>query len=112
MSALRSGYVRPGSLPEALGLLAQPGARPMGGGTDLAGQLDRGIGQAVTIIDLQGLSLGGVRLHGDGVVIGATTTLAELLGAQELLGGYTALLEATLQAASRILAAECVLGTA
>ena len=39
-------YARPGNLGEALHLLAQPGARPLGGGTDLAGQLDRGLTSA------------------------------------------------------------------
>jgi CO/xanthine dehydrogenase FAD-binding subunit len=103
VSVLRTGYVRPTSLPEALQLLAQPGARPMGGGTDLAGQLDRGIGQAATVVDLQALDLGGVRADGDGVVIGATATLSDLLAAEGLLGAYTAVLEAAAQAASPLL---------
>ena len=38
-----SGYARPAILDEALALLAEEGAAPMGGGTDLAGQVDRGI---------------------------------------------------------------------
>ncbi len=103
MSVLRSGYVRPTSLGEALQLLAQPGARPMGGGTDLAGLIDRGIGQVATIVDLQALALGGIRGEEGRVVIGATTTLSDLLDAQDMLAPYTALLEATAQAASPLL---------
>ena len=103
MSVLRTGYVRPASLGEALQLLAQPGARPMGGGTDLAGQMDRGIGHAYTVVDLQALDLGGVRAAPDGgVVIGATTTLSEVLAAP-LLEPYTGLLEAASAAASPLL---------
>jgi CO/xanthine dehydrogenase FAD-binding subunit len=103
VSALRTGYVRPASLAEALQLLAQPGARPMGGGTDLAGQMDRGIGQTATVVDLQALDLGGVRAAaGGGVVIGATTTLAELAAAPAL-EAHTGLLEAAAAAASPLL---------
>ena len=38
-----SEYARAWSLDEALALLAEPGAAPLAGGTDLAGQVDRGI---------------------------------------------------------------------
>jgi CO/xanthine dehydrogenase FAD-binding subunit len=71
-------YARPGDLGEALHLLAQPGARPLGGGTDLAGQLDRGLTAAATIVDLQSLGLDAITTSGDGVRIGGTATLADV----------------------------------
>ena len=54
-----SAYARPVSLDEALELLAADGAVPLGGGTDLAGQVDRGIRQPAALVDLQV----GVRVH-------------------------------------------------
>ena len=48
-----SGYARPGSIDEALSLLDGDGAAPLGGGTDLAGQLDRGITSPTLLVDLR-----------------------------------------------------------
>ena len=45
-------YARPSQIDEALALLAEPGARVQGGGTDLAGQVDRGLAEPETIVDL------------------------------------------------------------
>ena len=47
------GYARPAALEEALDLLAEPGAVPHGGGTDLAGPVDRGIRAPALVVDLQ-----------------------------------------------------------
>ena len=71
-------YARPQSPEEALSLLARDGAVAMGGATDLAGQLDRGIRTASLLVDLQAAGLGEIRAEGDGLVVGATVTLAEL----------------------------------
>ncbi|HEX3291801.1 MAG TPA: FAD binding domain-containing protein [Gaiella sp.] len=71
-------YVRPASLEEALELLAGDGAAPLGGGTDLAGQVDRGISAPATLVDLRDAGLATVEPDGDGVRIGAAATLAEL----------------------------------
>jgi CO/xanthine dehydrogenase FAD-binding subunit len=73
-----AGYERPTELGTALELLKRPGARPQGGGTDLVGQLDRGITEVDTVVDLQDLGLQGIEADGDGVRIGATTTLAQV----------------------------------
>ena len=43
-------YARPASLDDALTLVAGDGAAPLGGGTDLAGQADRGI-RTPTVLD-------------------------------------------------------------
>ena len=95
-------YARPGSFAEALELLARPGAAALAGGTDLAGQIDRGIRAPSLLVDLQAAGLGGIRPHGDGVEIGATATLAEV-GASEHLAPYAAVVTAASVAASALL---------
>ncbi len=97
-----STYARPGNLGEALHLLAQPGARPLGGGTDLAGQLDRGLTTAATLVDLQSLGLGGVTATESGVRIGGTTTLADV-AVSNALEPWSVVREAAAAAASPIL---------
>jgi CO/xanthine dehydrogenase FAD-binding subunit len=69
-------YVRPADADAARAALADPGARPMGGGTDLLTQQDRGIRPASAVVDLRGVGLAGIE-SADGVLrIGATTTVA------------------------------------
>jgi CO/xanthine dehydrogenase FAD-binding subunit len=99
---MSSIYARPGNLGEALHLLAQPGARPLGGGTDLAGQLDRGLTSAATIIDLQALGLGAISASATGARIGGTATLADVAASEEL-APWAAVREAASLAASPIL---------
>jgi CO/xanthine dehydrogenase FAD-binding subunit len=97
-----SGYARPGSLDEALALLGSGGAVPMGGGTDLAGQLDRGVREPVTLVDLRETGLGTIAPDGDRLRIGATVTLAEL-AASPRLAPYAAVTAAASAAASPLL---------
>ena len=97
-----TAYARPGSLDEALALLAEDGAAAMGGGTDLAGQLDRGIRAPSVLVDLRGAGLGGIDPDGEGLLIGATVTLAEL-AASALLAPYAAVRFAASLAASPLL---------
>ena len=87
---------------EALELLAHEGAAVLAGGTDLAGQIDRGIRSPTLLVDLQGAGLGGIAADGDGVRIGATTTLSELAGS-DLLAPYAAVATAAGLAASPLL---------
>jgi xanthine dehydrogenase YagS FAD-binding subunit len=96
------GYARPGSLEEALELLGRPGARPLAGGTDLAGQLDRGIVSAELLVDLQDAGLAGIEPRDSGVAIGATTTLADI-AESDLLSRYEAVRQAASGAASPLL---------
>jgi CO/xanthine dehydrogenase FAD-binding subunit len=74
-------YARPSDLDDALGLLADCGARVMAGATDIfpgAGESPlRGDYVDVTNI----AALRGVRLQGDAVRIGATTTWSEIVAA-------------------------------
>ncbi|HWH65479.1 MAG TPA: FAD binding domain-containing protein, partial [Gaiellales bacterium] len=71
-------YARPAQIEEAAAALSQPAARPMGGGTDLLTQQDRGILPAESVVDLRGLGLDAITPEGDGIRIGATVTLADL----------------------------------
>ena len=95
-------YARPSSLDDALALLAADGSVAMGGGTDLAGQLDRGLRATSLIVDLQNVGLGELRSDEDGVAIGATVALAEL-AASPVTVPYTAVVTAARQAASPLL---------
>ena len=97
-----SVYARPATLDDALGLLAQAGSAVLAGGTDLAGQIDRGISSPTLVVDLQDTGLGGIVADGTGIRIGATTTLAEL-GAAETVASYAAVATAALLAASPLL---------
>ena len=95
-------YVRPASLGEARALLAESGAVALAGGTDVAGQLDRGIRAAELLVDLQSLGLGRIEEDGDGLEIGATVTLTEV-ASSTLVAPYGAVATAASLAASLLL---------
>lgn len=97
-----STYARPTSVDEALELLTRDGAAVLAGGTDLAGQIDRGICEPALLVDLQDAGLGGIVVDGEGVRIGATVTLAELAGA-DLIAPYAVVATAAGLAASALL---------
>jgi xanthine dehydrogenase YagS FAD-binding subunit len=97
-----TAYARPASLDEALELLARPGAAPLGGGTDLMGLVDRGISAPDLVVDLQALGLAEIAADGDGVVVGASATLADA-AASPLLEPYAAVVTAAASAASPLL---------
>lgn len=75
-------FERPDDLVEALRLLARPGHRPLAGGTAAVGPVDS---ETVGMVDLSGLGLAFSRMEADGLVLGAMTTLADLLRLPELL---------------------------
>lgn len=97
-----SAYARPASVDEALSLLAEDGAVAMGGGTDLAGQVDRNIRTPRLLVDLQAAGLRQIQADGDGVVVGATATLAETAHSP-LVSPYAAVAAAASLAASPLL---------
>jgi CO/xanthine dehydrogenase FAD-binding subunit len=97
-----SAYARPTSLDEALELLAAEGAVPFGGGTDLAGQVDRGIREPSTLVDLRDAGLAMIESEGDGLRIGSAVTLAEL-AESPLVERYAAVADAASLAASPLL---------
>lgn len=96
------GYARPGSLREAVRLLAAPDARAHAGGTDLLGCLRDGVFTAGTVVSLSGLSeLRGIAERPDGSLrIGALATLAEIASHPRLLERWTALAQGAGAAAS------------
>ena len=97
-----TAYARPDSVDEALELLTRDGAAVLAGGTDLAGQIDRGISAPTLLVDLQDAGLGGIVVDGEGVRIGATATLAELASA-DLVAPYAVVATAAGLAASALL---------
>jgi CO/xanthine dehydrogenase FAD-binding subunit len=97
-----SAYARPASLDEALGLLARPGARALAGGTDLAGQIDRGIADPALLVDLQATGLDSIASADGAVVVGAAVTVAAVADAPEL-APYDAIGASARQAASPLL---------
>lgn len=97
-----TGYARPGSLDEALTLLAQDRAVAMGGATDLAGQMDRNRRSPSLLVDLREAGLAGVRAEAGGVIIGATVTLTDL-AASPLIAPYSAVAAAADAAASPLI---------
>ncbi len=97
-----SAYARPTSVDEALELLIGEGAAVLAGGTDLAGQIDRGITAPSLLVDLQDAGLGGIEPDGDGLRIGAATTLADL-AAGALMTPYAVVAAAAGLAASPLL---------
>lgn len=70
---------RPASLDEAVAALAQPGARPLAGGTDLIVNLRRGIGAPERLVDLTGVpGMSGITAEDENLIIGAGVSLREL----------------------------------
>ncbi len=97
-----SAYARPASVDEALELLARDGAAVLAGGTDLAGQIDRGITEPALLVDLQDVGLEGIVADGAGVRIGATATLTDVALA-DLVAPYVAVASAAGLAGSPLL---------
>ena len=85
MAILRD-YSRPGSLSEALDLLADPQVRrvPLAGGTTLVGELEtRARPDVEGVVDLRELDLRFIDASAASIHIGAMTTLADLRSAAE-----------------------------
>ncbi len=73
--------LRPTSLDEAVAIFAErPGARALGGGTDLVPALRRGFAVPETVVDLTDVAeIKGITSDGDGITIGAGVRLGELI---------------------------------
>ncbi len=97
-----SAYARPASLDEALELLGGADAAPLAGGTDLAGQIDRGIRSPALLVDLRDAGLAAIEERDGGLRLGATVTLASL-AASPVVAPYTAVARAASLAASPLL---------
>jgi aerobic carbon-monoxide dehydrogenase medium subunit len=95
-------YHRPGSLDEALGLLAQHGeeARVVAGGHSLIPMMKLRLARPERLVDLRDLEeLRGIRSEPGAVVIGAMTTQHELIGSELLIARCPIIRETALQIA-------------
>ena len=93
-------YSRPASVAEAAERLASPGARAMGGGTDLLPQLQRGIRPADEVVDVRAAVPAGIEPAGEGLRIGAATRIADLARDPDVAARYAVLAEAAAAVAS------------
>ena len=86
---------RPASLADAAAWLAEAGARPLAGGTDLLPNLRRGLGRPATLVELGGIAgFAAIERFAGGVEIGAGVTLAAIAADDRFSGPAAALAEA------------------
>ncbi|HEY2788600.1 MAG TPA: FAD binding domain-containing protein [Gaiellales bacterium] len=93
-------YSRPSSVAEAAQRLASPGARAMGGGTDLIPQLQRGIRPADEVVDLRAAVPAGIERAGQGLVIGGATRIADVARDADVGARFAVLAQAAAAVAS------------
>lgn len=95
-------YRRALDVPGAVALLAEdPGARPLGGGTNLVDLMKAGVERPTLLLDVQELPLGDVVFTPDGGLrIGATVTNSDLAAHLDVRRHYPALAQAVLSGAS------------
>ncbi|WNI20751.1 xanthine dehydrogenase family protein subunit M [Streptomyces sp. ITFR-16] len=96
------GYERVFDVAGAVALLGtDPGARPLGGGTNLVDLMKAGVERPGLLVDVQELPLGTVESTADGGLrIGATVTNSELAAHPDVRRRYPALAQAVLAGAS------------
>ncbi len=95
-----TAYARPDGLADAIGRLAAGDSMALAGGTDAVPLVRRGTRRPATLLDIRPLVPRGVERDGDGIRIGAGTTLGEIAGDARIAEGYAALHEAADAAAS------------
>lgn len=95
-------YRRALDVPGAVALLSKdPGARPLGGGTNLVDLMKAGVERPTLLLDVQELPLGDVVFTPDGGLrIGATVTNSDLAAHLDVRRHYPALAQAVLSGAS------------
>ncbi|MGW6204572.1 FAD binding domain-containing protein [Streptomyces sp. NPDC055089] len=96
------GYERAQDVSGAVALLAEdPGARPLGGGTNLVDLMKTGVERPTLLVDVQELPLGDIVFTPDGGLrVGATVTNSDLAAHAEVRRHYPALAQAVLAGAS------------
>lgn len=89
-------YHRPSSVREALAALAEPGSRPIGGGTDLLPRIDDGLVQLTRVVDIRDLKgASEIVLRADGSArIGAGVRLADIAAHAPLRAAFPVLIAA------------------
>ena len=92
MSSL--AYLAPVTVQEAVTALTMPGARALGGGTDLLVQMKSGRAKPQTVVDLKRIDGAmGIRETADGFVIGALTPCAALTEHAGLVAAWPGVVE-------------------
>ncbi len=96
-------YSKPASVADAVAALAErPGARLLGGGTNLVDLMRKGVETPEHLIDVGGLPLGGIEVTpGGGLRIGAAVSNTALAADERVRRGWRVLAEATLAGASQ-----------
>jgi xanthine dehydrogenase small subunit len=109
LPARLDGWVRPAGLDEALDLLAEPGAVPLAGGTDLGVEANLQGARPTLLVSVDRIvELRRLSIEGSRVEIGAALTLSEI---ERRLAGRVELLEAVLpQFASRLIRNSATIG--
>jgi xanthine dehydrogenase YagS FAD-binding subunit len=94
-------YTRAGSLAEALAQLGPPGVVLLAGGVDLLDRMKEGLVEPERLVSLRGLAeLDYVRSDGEGLHLGALTTLATLESHAKVRAAWPALADAASHAAT------------
>ncbi|MGH3306240.1 MAG: FAD binding domain-containing protein, partial [Nocardioides sp.] len=94
-------YVKPSDVDAAVRAAAAPGAKFLGGGTNLVDLIREGIESPDTVVDVTGLPLDAVEdLPGGGLRIGALVRNSTLAADRRVRTGYRMLSEALLAGAS------------
>ncbi len=95
-------YLRPATLPDALAALADPGARAIGGGTDLLPCIDDGIASPARVVDVRDLpGARAIEVRPDGSArIGAGARIAEIAAHPGLQSRFPVLADAALSVGS------------
>jgi CO/xanthine dehydrogenase FAD-binding subunit len=95
-------YMRPGSLPEALDLLAAtPEAAVLAGGTDLVPNMREGIQAPSTVIDIKAIEgLDKITFDGKTLDIGALVTFADLIDSEIIINHFPVMCETAKTVAS------------
>jgi xanthine dehydrogenase YagS FAD-binding subunit len=94
------GYQRPATAEEAVALAARPGARYLGGGTNLVDLIKLGVEAPDLLVDVTGLGLDTMTAAPDGVLIGATVRNSVLAADPGIRCRYPVLSQALLAGAS------------
>ena len=95
------GYVKPLDVDAAVQAAAAPGAKYLGGGTNLVDLMREGIEQPDTVVDVTGLPLDTVEdLPGGGLRIGALVRNSTLAADRRVRAGYPMLSQALISGAS------------
>jgi xanthine dehydrogenase YagS FAD-binding subunit len=93
-------YARPATVEEALALAARPGARYLGGGTNLVDLMKLGVEAPELLVDVTGLALDAITDTPDGLLIGASVRNSDLAADPRVRRRYPVLSQALLAGAS------------